>query len=103
MIKRFTFRYPEEKLKFVGDGYQFDPKRGVGMAGYRGRHILFHDKCAGCQLCAIACEGIAEILEWSKLMNNGSKTKKPSCHKSIMENASFVDYALMPAHSMLCT
>ena len=23
-IKRFTLRYPEEKLKFVGDGYQFD-------------------------------------------------------------------------------
>ncbi|MGI0043730.1 MAG: NADH-quinone oxidoreductase subunit I, partial [Nitrososphaeraceae archaeon] len=60
LIKRFTFRYPEEKLKFVGDGYQFDPKRGVGIAGYRGRHILFHDKCTGCQLCAIACEGIAE-------------------------------------------
>ena len=23
--KRFTFRYPEQKLKFVGDGYQYDP------------------------------------------------------------------------------
>ena len=22
--KRFTFRYPEQKLKFVGDGYQYD-------------------------------------------------------------------------------
>ena len=32
-LKRFTFRYPEEKLKFVGDGYQFDPKKGVGIAG----------------------------------------------------------------------
>ncbi|HEX7274036.1 MAG TPA: hypothetical protein VF248_00300, partial [Nitrososphaeraceae archaeon] len=30
LIKRFTLRYPEKKLKFVGDGYQFDPKRGVG-------------------------------------------------------------------------
>ncbi|HKI09229.1 MAG TPA: hypothetical protein VKA09_12610, partial [Nitrososphaeraceae archaeon] len=55
VLKRFTFRYPEQKLKFVGDGYQFDPKRGVGIAGTRGRHILFHDKCTGCQLCAIAC------------------------------------------------
>ena len=27
LIKRFTLRYPEEKLKFVGDGYQFDPKK----------------------------------------------------------------------------
>ncbi|HZB79952.1 MAG TPA: hypothetical protein VE264_01605, partial [Nitrososphaera sp.] len=34
VIKRFTLRYPEQKLKFVGDGYQFDPKRGVGIAGY---------------------------------------------------------------------
>ena len=59
LIKRFTLRYPEKKLKFVGDGYQFDPKRGVGIAGSRGRHILFHDKCTGCQLCAIACEGFA--------------------------------------------
>ena len=24
-IKRFTLRYPEQKLKFVGDGYQYDP------------------------------------------------------------------------------
>src|SRR5215207_2659425 len=62
IIKRFTLRYPEQKLKFTGDGYQLDPKRGVGIAGYRGRHILFHDKCTGCQLCAIACEGIAEAI-----------------------------------------
>ncbi|MBV9667754.1 MAG: hypothetical protein JO327_06445, partial [Nitrososphaeraceae archaeon] len=23
VIKRFTLRYPEQKLKFIGDGYQF--------------------------------------------------------------------------------
>ena len=40
LMKRFTLRFPEQKLKFVGDGYQFDPKRGVGIAGSRGRHIL---------------------------------------------------------------
>ena len=34
--KRFTLRYPEEKLKFVGDGYQFDPSTGVGIAGLKG-------------------------------------------------------------------
>src|SRR5688500_20198047 len=59
VIKRFALRSPEQKLKFVGDGYQFDPKKGVVIAGYRGRHILMHDKCTGCQLCAIACEGIS--------------------------------------------
>ena len=26
--KRFTFRYPEQKLKFVGDGYQYEPQSG---------------------------------------------------------------------------
>jgi hypothetical protein len=44
-LKRFTLRYPEEKLKFVGDGYQFDPTTGVGIAGLKGRHMLFHDHC----------------------------------------------------------
>jgi NADH-quinone oxidoreductase subunit I len=24
VIKRFTLRYPEQKLKLVGDGYQFE-------------------------------------------------------------------------------
>ena len=33
-VKRFTLRYPEQKLKLVGDGYQFDPTTGVGIAGY---------------------------------------------------------------------
>jgi NADH-quinone oxidoreductase subunit I len=76
VIKRFTLRYPEQKLKFVGDGYQFDPKRGVGIAGYRGRHILFHDKCTGCQLCAIACEGIAEAIGMVKVDEQQWKQNK---------------------------
>jgi NADH-quinone oxidoreductase subunit I len=76
LIKRFTFRYPEQKLKFVGDGYQFDPKRGVGIAGYRGRHILYHDKCTGCQLCSIACEGIAEAIGMVKVDEKWDQNKK---------------------------
>jgi NADH-quinone oxidoreductase subunit I len=76
VIKRFTLRYPEQKLKFVGDGYQFDPKRGVGIAGYRGRHILMHDKCTGCQLCAIACEGIAEAIGMVKVDEQWKHNKK---------------------------
>jgi len=67
LVRRFTLRYPEQKLKFVGDGYQFDPKEGVGIAGLRGRHILYQDKCTGCQLCAIACEGIAEAIGMVKI------------------------------------
>src|SRR3712207_3332327 len=76
VLKRFTFRYPQEKLKFTGDGYQFDPKKGVGIAGTRGRHILFHDKCTGCQLCAIACEGIAEAIQMVKVEEQWKQNKK---------------------------
>lgn len=76
VIRRFTLRYPEQKLKFVGDGYQFDPKEGVGIAGYKGRHILYHDKCTGCQLCAIACEGIAEAIGMVKIDKTWKHNKK---------------------------
>ncbi|MEM4277585.1 MAG: hypothetical protein QXG53_00600, partial [Candidatus Nitrosocaldus sp.] len=75
-IKRFTLRYPEQKLRFVGDGYQFDPKEGVGIVGYRGRHILYHDKCTGCQLCSIACEGIAEAISMVKVDKQYKQNKK---------------------------
>ena len=75
-IKRFTLRYPEEKLKFVGDGYQFDPSTGVGIAGLKGRHMLFHDHCTGCQLCSIACEGVAEAIAMVKVPEEQKQNKK---------------------------
>ena len=74
--KRFTFRYPEQKLKFVGDGYQYEPQAGVGIAGYKGRHILFHDKCTGCNLCSIACEEIAEAIAMPKVQEEWKHNKK---------------------------
>ena len=101
--KRFTLRYPEEKLKFVGDGYQFDPSTGVGIAGLKGRHMLFHDHCTGCQLCSIACEGVAEAIAMVKVPENQNKIKNLSCLKLIMENVSFVVYALTHVHFMLFT
>ena len=76
-VKRFTLRYPEQKLKFVGDGYQFDPSTGVGIAGYKGRHMLFHDNCTGCQLCSIACEGVAEAIGMVKVPHTWKHNKKP--------------------------
>ena len=75
-VKRFTLRYPEEKLKFVGDGYQFDPTTGVGIAGLKGRHMLFHDHCTGCQLCSIACEGVAEAIGMVKVPEQWNQNKK---------------------------
>ncbi|MBI1829027.1 MAG: 4Fe-4S binding protein [Thaumarchaeota archaeon] len=70
-VKRFTLRYPEQKLKFVGDGFQFDPQTGVGIAGLRGRHILFHDKCT-----SVACEGIAEAIGMVKVNETWKQNKK---------------------------
>ena len=35
-VKRFTLRYPEQKLKLVGDGYQFDPTTGDRTASKSG-------------------------------------------------------------------
>ena len=70
IIKRFTLRYPEQKLKFTGDGYQFDPKRGVGIAEAIGmvkvdeqwKHNkksimpqIDFGKCVFCGLCVDAC------------------------------------------------
>ncbi|MFC1754501.1 NuoI/complex I 23 kDa subunit family protein [Thermoproteota archaeon] len=65
--RRFTFKYPDQKLKFHGDGYQYDPKEGIGIAGYRGRHILHIEKCTGCSLCVIMCKGISQAIEMINL------------------------------------
>ena len=61
--RRMTLRYPEEKLEIEGEGFQYDAKKAIGIPGYKGRHILFLDKCTGCQLCSIACENIADCIE----------------------------------------
>lgn len=73
---RLTLKYPEQKLDLQGPGYQFDAKAGVGKPGYKGRHVLLEDKCTGCQLCAIACDGVAVAIEMQKLDLNKPHNKK---------------------------
>jgi NADH-quinone oxidoreductase subunit I len=73
---RMTLRYPEQKLDLEGPGYQFDAKKGVGFPGFKGRHILFLDKCTGCQLCAIACDGIAVAIEMQRVQKGKPQNKK---------------------------
>jgi len=73
---RMTLRYPEQKLDLEGSGYQFDAKLGVGRPGFKGRHLLIEDKCTGCQLCAIACDGIAVAIEMQKLTLEHAHNKK---------------------------
>lgn len=73
---RMTLRYPEQKLDLEGPGYQFDAKKGVGLPGFKGRHILYMDKCTGCQLCAIACDGIAVAIEMQHVQKGKPQNKK---------------------------
>jgi formate hydrogenlyase subunit 6/NADH:ubiquinone oxidoreductase subunit I len=73
---RMTLRYPEQKLDLEGPGYRYDAKQGVGMPGFKGRHLLLFDKCTGCQLCAIACDGIAVAIEMQKVPKGKPQNKK---------------------------
>jgi NADH-quinone oxidoreductase subunit I len=73
---RMTLRYPEQKLDLEGAGYKYDARQGVGIPGFKGRHILFLDKCTGCQLCAIACDGVAVAIEMQKVQKGKPQNKK---------------------------
>jgi NADH-quinone oxidoreductase subunit I len=73
---RITLKYPEQKLDLEGTGYKYDAKRGVGLPGFKGRHILFENKCTGCQLCAIACDGVAVAIDMQILSRKKPQNKK---------------------------
>lgn len=73
---RMTLRYPEQKLDLEGTGYKYDAKLGVGLPGFKGRHILYFEKCTGCQLCAIACDGVAVAIDMQKLTKGKAQNKK---------------------------
>ncbi len=73
---RMTLRYPEQKLDLEGPGYRYDPRQGVGLPGFKGRHILYMDKCTGCQLCAIACDGVAVAIEMQQVQKGKPQNKK---------------------------
>ncbi|HYB06633.1 MAG TPA: LAGLIDADG family homing endonuclease [Nitrososphaerales archaeon] len=87
---RMTLRYPEQKLDLedseyptaprrpagLSPGYKYDPVQGVGIAGFKGRHILYFERCTGCQLCAIACDGIAVAIDMQKVTKGKPQNKK---------------------------
>jgi formate hydrogenlyase subunit 6/NADH:ubiquinone oxidoreductase subunit I len=73
---RMTLRYPEQKLDLEGTGYKYDAKLGVGLPGFKGRHQLFFEKCTGCQLCAIACDGVAVAIDMQKVAKGRPQNKK---------------------------
>ena len=87
---RMTLKYPEQKmdLEYAGyptsprrpaglsPGYKYDPVQGVGIAGFKGRHILYFERCTGCQLCAIACDGVAVAIDMQKVQKGKPQNKK---------------------------
>jgi len=73
---RMTLKYPEQKLDLEGPGYKYDPRTGTGLPGFKGRHILYFDKCTGCQLCAIACDGVAVAIEMQHVPKGKAQNKK---------------------------
>ena len=73
---RMTLRYPEQKLDLEGPGYKYDARQGVGLPGFKGRHLLFFEKCTGCQLCAIACDGVAVAIDMQKVQKGRPQNKK---------------------------
>jgi len=73
---RMTLRYPDQKLDLEGTGYKYDARQGVGLPGFKGRHQLFFEKCTGCQLCAIACDGVAVAIDMQKVTKGKPQNKK---------------------------
>ncbi|MDE1853222.1 MAG: hypothetical protein KGI38_05690 [Thaumarchaeota archaeon] len=73
---RMTLRYPEQKLDLEGPGYKYDARQGVGLPGFKGRHLLYFEKCTGCQLCAIACDGVAVAIDMQKVTKGKPQNKK---------------------------
>ena len=87
---RMTLKYPEQKMDLeyegypvsprrpagLSPGYKYDPVKAVGIAGFKGRHILYFERCTGCQLCAIACDGIAVAIDMQKVSKGRPQNKK---------------------------
>ena len=58
-----TVKYPYERVVNVTkENYRYDPKAGIAYPGYKGRHVLYLNKCTGCSLCDIACQNISEAI-----------------------------------------
>lgn len=80
---RMTVRYPEAFLTNLATNYAFDPKRGAGLSGWRGRHLLYLDKCTGCSLCYIACENIAQAIEMVPLPEERRAQNKKGIYPAV--------------------
>ena len=98
---RMTLRYPDQKLDLQGPGYHFDPEDGrrAGRASREG--TCCEDKCTGCQLCAIACDGVAVAIEMQEVKLDGRRTRRTSGPPWTTEGASSAGSASTPVLSTL--
>lgn len=80
--KRMTMMYPDAQIQ-LPMYYTYDPKLGVAKAGYKGRHMLWTDKCTGCQLCSIACENISQAIEMVKVPTIARKQNRKSLYPQV--------------------
>ncbi len=79
-FKRITRRFPElEGTGLPESYYSYDPKKGIALPGWKGRHFLEMDKCTGCQLCGIMCDEIASAI----IMVEVPDAKYPTNKKSL--------------------
>ncbi|MCS7143004.1 MAG: 4Fe-4S binding protein [Aigarchaeota archaeon] len=61
--KPYTIKYPYEEMPNLPEtNYRYDPKASIAYPGYKGRHVLYMDKCTGCSLCDIACSYVSEAI-----------------------------------------
>ncbi len=63
IMRPYTLKYPYERVpNLPSENYRYDPKAGIAYPGYKGRHILYLNKCTGCSLCDLTCQNIAEAI-----------------------------------------
>ncbi len=62
-MRPYTIKYPYERIRnLLSENYKYDPKAGIAYPGYKGRHVLYLNKCTGCSLCDLTCQNIAEAI-----------------------------------------
>lgn len=81
--RRMTTMYPETQNYPTTSIYAYDPKKGVAVSGWRGRHYLDMTKCTGCQLCYIACENIAQAIEMVPVPGAAHPQNKKSIYPGV--------------------
>ena len=75
--RRMTLRYPEFLVTPPPDElFTFRARESRDTNGPRGRHLLDIDKCTGCRLCEITCNGISGAITMVKVDGKFPRNKR---------------------------